>query len=319
MKSFHRGLALLLTVEIAASATDPSRRRLAGSTACGPETGVVLGSDPAKPIDLGGLTNYLFFFEDGSSDTNWQGATKGFYGDVAVDGINAAERTSGGVPYAGTIYTNDVTVDAFQDIIDQNVGQASSSVSETALIDDLTADFNNAWATLDALPFDLKVDAGALHNANYQNGVAETIIVDINSGYSQNSPIELYGDANDMFVFRWGKSEDVPYNAQVKFSGGGGIIPKGGLTPGNFVHLAGDLNASGGGSNPPAPFPQGPRPDDGQGALITGADDWGGGGFFVGYWVRFDSFHALIVMSWAGLVSGYSSTFILLAWLDSYQ
>ena len=64
----------------------------------------------------------------------------------------------------------------------------------------------------------------------------------------------------------------------------------GDLKPGNFVHLAGDLNASGGGSNPPAPFPQGPRPDDGQGGLITGADDWGGGGFFVGYWVRFEFF-----------------------------
>ena len=291
MKSFHRGLALLLTVVIAASATDPSRRRLAGSTACGPETGVILGSDPAKPIDLGGLTNYLFFFEDGRDDTNWQGATKGFYGDVAVDGITASERTSGGVPYAGTIYTNDVTIDAFQDIVDQNVGQAFSSVSETTLIDDLTADFNNAWATLDAMPADLTVaDAADLHNADYQNGVAETIIVDIDGGYSQSGPIELYGDANDMFVFRWGKNEADPYDAQVKFSGGGGIIPMGDLKPGNFVHLAGDLNASGGGSNPPAPFPQGPRPDDGQGGLITGADDWGGGGFFVGYWVRFEFF-----------------------------
>ena len=192
MKSFHRGLALSATVEIAASATDPSRRRLAGSTACGPETGVILGSDPAKPIDLGGLTNYLFFFEDGRDDTNWQGATKGFYGDVAVDGITASERTSGGVPYAGTIYTNDGTIGAFQGIVDQNVGQAFSSVSETTLIDDLTADFNNAWATLDAMPADLTVaDAADLHNADYQNGVAETIIVDIDGGYSQSGPIEL--------------------------------------------------------------------------------------------------------------------------------
>lgn len=55
-------------------------------------------------IDLGGLANnYLFFFANGSQDANWQGATKGFAGNVLVNGILASERTSGGVPFAGTI------------------------------------------------------------------------------------------------------------------------------------------------------------------------------------------------------------------------
>ena len=71
-------------------------------------------------VNLGNLPNYLFFFADGSTDANWQGATKGFVGDVAVDGIQAAERTSGGVPYAGTIYTNDSTLGAWASIVDQN-------------------------------------------------------------------------------------------------------------------------------------------------------------------------------------------------------
>jgi len=53
-------------------------------------------------VDLGNLTNYLLVFTDGSTDANWQGASKGFAGDVAVNGIVAAERTSGTVPFAGT-------------------------------------------------------------------------------------------------------------------------------------------------------------------------------------------------------------------------
>lgn len=103
-------------------------------------------------VDLGNLTDYLFFFADGSTDANWQGATKGFVGDVAVNGIAAAERTSGGVPYAGTIYTNDSTLSAWQGIVDQNVGQASGSTGETARLAGLATDLTNAFAQINALP-----------------------------------------------------------------------------------------------------------------------------------------------------------------------
>ena len=82
---------------------------------------------PIGGIDLGNLTKYLFVFTNGSGDANWQGATKGFAGDVVVNGIAAAERTSGGVPYAGTIYTNDSTLGAWQGIVDQNAGQAHAA------------------------------------------------------------------------------------------------------------------------------------------------------------------------------------------------
>src|SRR5437762_5285205 len=71
-------------------------------------------------VDLGNLPKYLFFFANGSQDANWQGATKGFNGDVAVNGIVASERTSGGVPYKGTIFTNDSTLGAWQNIVNQN-------------------------------------------------------------------------------------------------------------------------------------------------------------------------------------------------------
>src|SRR3954463_15743169 len=61
-------------------------------------------------VNLGNLPNYLLAFTDGNVDGivdgNWQGASKGFVGDVAVNGLTASLRTSGTVPYAGTIYTN---------------------------------------------------------------------------------------------------------------------------------------------------------------------------------------------------------------------
>src|SRR5262245_42526232 len=54
---------------------------------------------------------------------------------------------------------------------------------------------------------------------------------------------------------------------------------------GNFIHVAGNINASGGGSNPSAPYPQGPRLNEGTGELINGAKNFSGGGFFTGYWL----------------------------------
>lgn len=57
------------------------------------------------------------------------------------------------------------------------------------------------------------------------------------------------------------------------------------MTATNFINVAGDINASGGGTNPASPYPQGPRYDDGLGALITGGSDFAGGGFFTGYWL----------------------------------
>jgi len=73
-------------------------------------------------VNLGNLTNYLLVFTNGSQDANWQGASKGFVGDVAVNGVSASERTSGTVPYAGTIYTNDATLGAWAGIVTDNAG-----------------------------------------------------------------------------------------------------------------------------------------------------------------------------------------------------
>ncbi len=248
-------------------------------------TATVLGG-----VDLGNLPNYLFFFANGSTDANWQGATKGFVGNVAVDGIQAAERTSGGVPYAGTITTNDSTLSAWQDIVTQNSGQAFASTGKTATISGLESDLTSAFSQINGLSATSgysSVSSTSLNTLNTQDGVAKTYVINITSGLSFSSKINITGDAGDIFILRWDTDGNPGngYQGQVKPSSGGAIVPLGGLKATNFINVAGDINASGGGSTPSAPYPQGPRLNDGTGALITGASDFSGGGYFTGYWL----------------------------------
>jgi len=241
-------------------------------------------------VDLGDLPNYLFFLADGNIDANWQGATKGYVGDVAVDGIQADERTSGSVPYAGTIYTNDNTLGAWQDIIDDNPLQAGSVFNQVALINNLEADLISAFQQINGLaatPGFESVSAASLDGLDTTGGGAQTIVINVTSGFQVSSQINITGDPGDVFVLRWDTDADPTngYQGQVQFQNGGAIVPQGGLEPSNFIHVAGNINSSGGGSTPPPPYPQGPRFDDGQGDLIIDGEDFNGGGFFTGYWL----------------------------------
>ncbi len=241
-------------------------------------------------VNLGNLPNYHMVFTDGRDDANWQGASKGFVGDVAIDGIQASERTSGSFAYAGTIYTNDATLGAWQAIVDNNPGQAFASYNQTTRIANLTTDLENVFTQVNALP----VTAGyanrlstSLNGLNTQNGIAETFVINITSGFGISSQINITGDAGDIYILRWDTDQVFSngYQGQVKFQSGGAIVPLGGLKATNFIHVAGEISSSGGGSTPTANnFPQGPRLNDGQGALITNAQDFSGGGFFTGYW-----------------------------------
>ncbi len=242
-------------------------------------------------VNLGNLPQYLFVFTDGSGDANWQSASKGYVGDVAVYGTIADERTSGNFAYAGTIKTNDGTLSAWQSIVNNNAGQAFASTGNTTLLNDLRTSLNSAFTQINALPATAGYSSrssASLDGLNTQNGTAETFVINITSGLSTSDPINITGDATDIYILRWDDDSNLSngYDGQVKFSGGGGIVPLGGLKATNFINVAGDINSSGGGSTPTANgYPQGPRLNNGTGALITGADDFSGGGFFTGYWL----------------------------------
>jgi hypothetical protein len=240
-------------------------------------------------INLGKLTGYFMLFTDAGTDANWQGASKGFLGNVAIDGIQAAERTSGTVPYAGTLFTNDVSLNAWQTIVNANSGQAFSSLNQGTVIAGLTADLENTFAQINALtatPGYTSISASSLDGLDTENGVAQTFVINITSGFSISSKIDITGDAGDVFILRWDTDADFSngYNGQVKFQSGGAIVPWGGLKPSNFIHVAGDIASSGGGSNPSSPYPQGPRYNNGTGSLISGGSNFSGGGFYTGYW-----------------------------------
>ena len=221
---------------------------------------------------------------------NWQGATKGFVGNVAVDGKLAAERTSGGVPYAGTIFTNDTSLGAWQKIVDQNFGQAAASTGNVSLISELKHDLTDAFAQINSLTVSAGFDnrsTNSLNGLNTKDGIDQTYVINVTSNFSISSKINITGDAGDVYVFRWDTDKNPAngYQGQVKFQSGGAIVPLGDLTAANFIHVAGDINASGGGSNPTPSYPPGPRYDDGAGNLITGGRNFSGGGFFTGYWL----------------------------------
>ena len=243
---------------------------------------------PQGGIDLGDLTKYLFFFANGSEDANWQGATKGFSGDVVVDGLQADERTSGDVPYAGTIITNANSLGSWQDIVDQNPGQAGALTGQTTLVADLEQDLMDAFSQINGLSATsgyTSVSSTSLDGLNTANGIAETFVINITSGLNFSTVIDITGDASDVFVLRWDTDANPNngYQGTVKPQSGGAINPLGGLTAANFINVAGDINASGGGGNPSG-LPGGPI-DPSTGQLIDGGSNFSGGGFFTGYWL----------------------------------
>ena len=245
---------------------------------------------PTGEICLGNLPNYLLVFTNGSSDANWQGATKGFIGDVAVNGLAASERTSGGVPYSGTAFTNANSLGAWQNIINQNSSQSSGSTGQTGILSGLMTDLTNAFALINGMSPSTgytSVSAASLNGLNTQNGISETFVINITSGLQVSSKINITGDAGDVFILRWDTDGDPSngYQGIAKFQSGGGIVPLGDLIATNFINVAGDISSSGGGSNPSAPYPQGPRSNNGTGSLITNGADFNGGGFFTGYWL----------------------------------
>jgi hypothetical protein len=251
------------------------------------------GSCPAGPIggiNVGGITNDLFFFADGRTDANWQSSSPGYVGDVTVNGLLARERTSGTIAYAGTISTNDSTLGAWQKIVNDNLGQAFARYNQMALVTSRNNDLNTAFQQIDAMqvtPGFANRSSASLDGLNFQNGVNQTVVINVTSGFQVSKPISIFGDAGDVIVLRWDSDQSFAngYQGQVKFQSGGAIVPKGGLTPGNFINVAGDIDSSGGGKTPPPPYPQGPRLNNGTGALIPGAKDYTGGGFFTGYWL----------------------------------
>jgi hypothetical protein len=229
-------------------------------------------------VEYGNLLDYLFFFADGNKDANWQGASKGFVGDVAVDGFQAKERTSGTFGYEGTIFTNDATLGKWGDIVDNNSG-ATASLNQTTLISGLESDLDNVFTQINGLTATTGFDnrsSTSLDGLNTQNNIAETIVINVTSGLNFSDQIKITGDANDIFILRWDEDGDFSngYNGEVKPQSGGAIVPLGGLSAANFFHVAGNLNASGGGSTP----------TDNNYLQGTPFDDFDGGGFFTGYW-----------------------------------
>lgn len=103
--------------------------------------------------------------------------------------------------------------------------------------------------------------------------------IDVTSGLSVSGEYTITAGASDLFVFRWSsvKNNDdgtCSYPGKTKFSSGGKFVPGGDALPSRFIHVSGDIHASGGGGNPcvSTGLPLGPTLPDG--TLVEGSDLW---------------------------------------------
>ena len=165
-----------------------------------------------------------------------------------------------------TCSTDAATQGAWGNILTQpvNSGQAFGVTGATAIISGLTLDLISAIQQINALPASTgysSVSSTSLNGLNTQNGINEVFVINITSGLNFSSEIKITGDPGDVFILRWStkhRNFSSGYQGTVKPQSGGAIVPLGGLTPTNFINVCGDIDSSGGGSNPSAPYPQGP-------------------------------------------------------------
>lgn len=184
---------------------------------------------------LGELTEYLFVFTESSARAAWNGPSDSYIGEVALAGSD--DRSSR-----------------------------------------LKQQFETAVAAIQALqptPGYEDVDLSSLDGLDTRDGVNMTYVMNI-TRWDGRQVINIAGDAGDTFIFRWDSDPSTPHpEGEVRFHSGGGINPLGDLSPTNFVHLAGQINASGGGQ-----VPSGLRR-----YIEDLPDTTSGGGYLTGYWL----------------------------------
>ena len=145
-------------------------------------------------INTGNLLGYHMVFTDGSVDANWQSASKGFVGNVAVNGNLASLRTSGSFAYAGVITSNSSTLGAWQSIIDNNSTQSSSNLSQASTLLNLSNNLTSVFSQINALTVSAGYNGVAptsLNGLNTQNGVSQRFVININSDFGVSSKINI--------------------------------------------------------------------------------------------------------------------------------
>jgi len=255
---------------------------------------LALGARPAMaaPVSLGHLDSYLFFFADGSTEARWQeSGSPGYLGQVAYDGNQATEKMNSHVPpFAGTLFTNAANQGSWAGIVTGNIPQATSSTGNTAKISGLETDLASAFSQINALSATAgytSVSSAALNGLNTQNGIAETFVINITSGFTVNTHLNVTGDANDTFILRWDTDANFSngYGGEVSFANGGCINPLGNLTPTNFISVAGDIGTSGTTNNISTCTGLAPYLNQLATTVVGGGAPADGGGAFTGYWL----------------------------------
>jgi Flp pilus assembly protein TadG len=207
-------------------------------------------------LTVGGLLDYLFVLTSGRKELKWEKYSYGYVGDILIDGIEAdlEAKIKGTNPFEGTLITNDVDAGAWQEVLDdgRNKQTAELLTEQVDLVDAAEVDLHNAIRSIAELEpttgwDDIKgKDLPDMSPISFQNDTDELIVIDITDKLKIDEIVEIYGDAGDLIVMRWDdKPNDFGFEKKVEFKDGAGIVPKGDLTPANFIHLAEEIKGKG--------------------------------------------------------------------------
>lgn len=180
--------------------------------------------------------------------------------------------------FDGTLFTNDITLGKWNTIVTGNPTTATGLTQETTRISNLTTQINNAITNIRGMTVSPGYESRSvtsLNGLNTQNGVTDTLVINLTSGFKVETRVEITGDVGDTYFFRWDLNPaSARFEGEVDFEEGGAFIPLGALKPSNFVHLAGDIDSGKDGVTPPEFLPY----------LSQLKSLPNGGGYFVGYW-----------------------------------
>ena len=239
-------------------------------------------------VSLGGLTNYVLAVLDGKTKTVVEASPNGgWVGNFFIDNDAVISNPGTWPAYTGKIVTSDTSsLGHWQTIVDQNSDTATVEFGVSA--SKLRDDFRKAMDEIKAKTVTTGFHDVTVHDfkdpafANFQNGLGETIVIDIRPGRVEGFNMYVTGDADDTIIFRWDEDVD-PTNGlsgKSEVKRGGAIVPLGGLKPNRIIHAMYELAAPGGPEDAPPSelwsqpsYPNGnpiPRATNFAGASLTG-------------------------------------------------
>mmetsp|Transcript_23495 Transcript_23495/g.44678 ORF Transcript_23495/g.44678 Transcript_23495/m.44678 type:complete len:374 (+) Transcript_23495:432-1553(+) len=271
----------------------PAKRRLQGTTTNG---------NPSPPtLSMGKLGQFGLVALNGVGKFKWQNSVPGWAVDVFVTSEYNVEDPQE-LLFGSKIYTDGVDSPTYFEKLkkikdatkNENAADVEFVYEQTDLAAELSQEYDDIVAEIlsynahegysTAMPADF-FTPGAV---NFENGIAETIVIDIKTEKVQSDYMYVTGDAEDIIIFRWDDHWACQANngcqGKIEIKEGSAIIPLGGLPMNRIINIAEEINAAGEVYAPSEYKELGyDQPHFEDGTPMPNGKKFAGG-FFSGYW-----------------------------------